>query len=83
MEEFISLNEYMKRYHVGHKEVTRMIENNELEYRLTDGGHYKIKVGGNTVSREVYEAEKEKRIQAETKLNLLTKILVGGEKSEN
>lgn len=52
-----------------------MIENNELEYKKTEGGHYRIKVGGNSVSREIYEKEKEKRIQAETKLNLLKKIL--------
>lgn len=77
MEEWISLSEYMKRYHTGYKEVKRMIDNNELEHRKTEGGQYKIKVGGNTVSREMYETEKEKRIQAETKLNLVLKIVEG------
>lgn len=75
MEEWISLNEYMTRFHIGHKEVKRMIDNNELEYKQTEGGHYKIKVGGNSVSREIYEKEKEKRVRAETKLQLLKKIL--------
>lgn len=75
MEEWISLTEYMKRFHTGFKEVKRMIKNNELEYKQTDGGHFKIKVGGDTVSREMYEQEKEKRIKAEEKLNLLKKIL--------
>ena len=74
-EEWIRLNEYMTRFHIGHKEVKRMIENNELEYKQTEGGHYKIKVGGNSVSREIYEKEKEKRVRAETKLQLLKKIL--------
>ena len=74
-EEWISLNEYMTRFHIGHKEVKRMIDNKELEYKKTEGGHYKIKVGGNSVSREIYEKEKEKRIQAETKLELLKRIL--------
>ena len=60
-EEWISLNEYMTRFHIGHKEVKRMIDNKELEYKKTEGGHYKIKVGGNSVSREIYEKEKEKR----------------------
>jgi hypothetical protein len=78
MEEWISLTEYMKRFHIGYKEVKKMIDNNEFEYKQSDGGHFRIKIGGNTVSRELYESEKEKRIQAETKLELLKKVLVGG-----
>lgn len=78
MEEWISLNEYMNRYHTGYKEVKRMMENNEVEYRETEGGHYKIKIGGDTVSREIYEQEREKRIQAETTIQLLKNILIEG-----
>ena len=73
MEEWISLTEYMKRFHLGYKEVKKMIDNNELEYKQSEGGRFRIKVGGNTVSRELYESEKEKRIQAETKLELLNR----------
>ena len=62
MEEWISLTEYMKRFHIGYKEVKKMIDNNELEYKQSDGGHFRIKIGGNTVSRELYESEKEKRM---------------------
>lgn len=75
MEEWIILSEYMARFHTGYKEVKRMIDNNELEYKQTEGGHYKIKVGGDTVSRELYNKTLERAIQAETKLNLLKKIL--------
>lgn len=75
IEEWISLNEYMARYHTGYKEVKRMIENNEVEYKQTEGGHYKIKVGGNAVSIEIYEKERERRIKAETKLSLLQSII--------
>ena len=78
MEEWISLTEYMKRFHLGYKEVKKMIDNNELEYKQSEGGRFRIKVGGNTVSRELYESEKEKRIQTETKLELLKKVLIGG-----
>lgn len=78
MEEWISLTEYMKRFRLGYKEVKKMIDNNELEYKQSEGGRFRIKVGGNTVSRELYESEKEKRIQAETKLELLKKVLIGG-----
>ena len=76
MEEWISLNEYMRRFKTGYNEVKRKIHNGELEYDLTEGGHYRIKVGGNTVSKEMYEKEKERRIQAETKLKVLKNILV-------
>lgn len=78
MEEWISLTEYMKRFHLGYKEVKKMLDNNELEYKQSEGGRFRIKVGGNTVSRELYESEKEKRIQAETKLELLKRVLIGG-----
>lgn len=75
MEEWISQNAYMKRFHCGHKEIQRMIENNEVEYKQSEGGHIKIKVGGNSISREVYEKEKERRIQAETTLEMLKTII--------
>lgn len=77
-EEWISLTAYMKRFHTGFKEVKNMMDNGELEYKQTEGGHFKIKVGGNAVSRDIYEKEKERRIQAETKLELLKKILGEG-----
>ena len=35
----------------------------------------KLKFGGNSVSKELYEKEKERRIKAETKLDLLKNIL--------
>ena len=75
-EEWISLNEFMKRCHIGYEVALQMIENKEVGCRKTDGGRYKIKVGGDTVSRSLYETEKEKRIEAETKLALLKNILV-------
>ena len=55
-------------------QLKKMMDNKELEYKKSEGGRFRIKVGGNTVSRELYESEKEKRIQAETKLELLKKV---------
>lgn len=75
MEEWISLNEFMRRNKVGYEVALQMIHNGEIECRKTPGGRYKIRVGGDTVSKEMYEQEKEKRIQAETKLELLKRIL--------
>ena len=75
-EEWISLNEYMRRYHMGYEVITQMINNKEIESKKTPGGHYKIKIGGNTVSIETFEQEKERRIKAETTLKLLQNILL-------
>ena len=75
MEEWISLQEFMRRQKVGYKVALQMIYNKQIEALKTPGGRYKIKVGGNSVSKEMYEQEKERRIQAETKLQLLKKIL--------
>lgn len=77
-EEWISLNEFMKRRKIGYSVALQMIANNEVECQKTGGGRYKIKVGGDSVSREVFDKEHELRIQAETKLNLLKNILVEG-----
>ena len=54
-EEYISLNEYARRFKMGTKQVKYMCELGQLEYRKTEKGYYKIKVGGNTVSTETYE----------------------------
>lgn len=76
MEEWISLNEFMQRYKIGHEVALQMIHNKEIECRKTAGGRYKIKVGGDTVSKELYDKEKERRIRAETKIELLQSILL-------
>lgn len=75
-EEWISLNEYMRRNKIGYEVALQMISNREVQCQKTKGGRYKIKVGGDTVSKEMYEQEKEKRIRAETTLKLLQNILL-------
>lgn len=77
-ERWVSLNQFMKLRNIGYETAMDMINNNEVEYHKSDGNknvRYKIKIGGDTVSREVYEEEKAKRIKAETTLNLLKKVL--------
>lgn len=74
-EKWISLSAFMKLRKIGYDTAMEMIENKEVEYRKSAGGRYKIKIGGNMVSQEVYEKEKERRIQAETKLELVLKIV--------
>lgn len=75
MEEWISLNEYCKRYKMGYATVINMINNNEVEFKKTPNGYYKIKVGGNMVSRELFEEEHRKRIEAEKTIELIKKML--------
>ena len=73
--EWISLREYARRYKMNQETVKHLIHIGELEARKTAGGHYKIKINGDTVSRTDYEKEKEKRIQAETKLQNILNII--------
>ena len=66
-EELISKNEYMRRYKVGLKRLNEMIYKKEVIMR---GG--KIVISKQTVSLEDYEAERERRIKAEQKLEIMT-----------
>nr|DAP18723.1 MAG TPA: hypothetical protein [Caudoviricetes sp.] len=74
-EQWISLNAFMKMRKIGYDTAIEMIENKEVESSKTPGGRYKIKIGGNTVSKEMYDQAIERAIQAETKLNVLKSIL--------
>jgi excisionase family DNA binding protein len=73
--EWISQKEYCKRHKVNPDTVKKLIYDGKLEVIKTQGGQYRIHVGGDTVSRELYEKEKELRIIAETKLNHILKLL--------
>lgn len=75
-ENWISLQEFMKQKKIGQAVAIQLLNQGKYEYEKTPGGRYKIKVGGNTVSMEQYEKEKQRRIEAETKLELLKNILV-------
>lgn len=43
---------------------------------MTQGGYYKIATDSDSVPIELFEEEKKKRIEAETTLQLLQKILL-------
>lgn len=82
MGEWISLNEYSRRYHMHHDQVKRLIANGRIECEITKGGYYKIWDGGkDTVSKADYEEEKRKRIEAETTLELIRNMLMRKEVS--
>ena len=43
---------------------------------MTEGGYYKIATDSDSIPKELFEEEKKKRIEAETTLQLLQKILI-------
>lgn len=47
MQEWISLNQFMKRYKVGYDVALKMIYNKKVDCIKTNGGRYKIKVTTN------------------------------------
>lgn len=79
MEEWISQREYCKRYKVNPDTVKKMIYDGKLEAIKTEGGHIKIKLGGDTVSREQYEKIYGEYIKLKTILENV-QSLVGGNK---
>lgn len=73
---YVSAEEYSKRSGLGVEEVKRQCRIGEIKCKRTKGGYYKIPIyDDDVVSKEKYEEEKRKRIEAETKLELLRKIL--------
>ena len=75
MEEWISLNEFMRRYKMGYEAVLKLIHSGKVEAQKI-GSRYKIRVGGDTVSRELYEKTLERAVKAETMLASIKAVLV-------
>ena len=76
MEEWISLNEYTRRYKVSSETAKKLIAEGKIECIKTEGGYYKIKVGGKLESKEYEEMKKEnERLRAT--LNNISSILKG------
>ena len=76
MEEWISLNEFTRRYKVGTDVAKKLIAEGKIECIKTEGGYYKIKVGGKLESKEYEEMKKEnERLRAT--LNNISSILKG------
>lgn len=73
---FVSAEEYSRQSGIGVEEVKRLCRTNQLKHFMTEGGYYKIATDDNSVPIEQFNEEKRKRIEAETTLNLLQKILL-------
>lgn len=75
--EYISQNEYMRRYKIGFNTLKKMIADKEVDVIRTDGGQYRIKItDDNTVSKELYERTLKRAIEAENTLKIIQNILI-------
>ena len=73
---YVSAEEYSRQSGIGVEEVKRLCKTNQLKHFMTEGGYYKIAIDNDSISKEQFEEEKRKRIEAETTLQLLEKILL-------
>lgn len=54
-QEWISLNEFMRRNHIGYEVAIRLINSGKVEYQKSNTGQYKIKVSKNEQINETLE----------------------------
>lgn len=73
---YVSAEEYSRQSGIGVEEVKRLCRTEQLKHFMTEGGYYKIAVDEDTVPIDLFEKEQTKRIQAETKLEVLKNILL-------
>lgn len=72
-QEWISLNEFMKRNHIGYETAIRLVNSGKLEYEKTGKNQYKIKVSKNANIDETME----KLIRENEELKTYIKTLQG------
>ncbi len=73
---YISAEAYSRESGIGVEEVKRLCRTNQLKHFMTEGGYYKIAVDDDSVPKETYEEEKQRRIEAENTIELFRKILI-------
>lgn len=76
-EEWISLNEYSRRYCMHHDQVKKLISEGKVDYFITDGGYYKIKVGGqkdDKVEKELLKENAELRATIKNLQSILNQV---------
>lgn len=78
-QEWISLNEFMRRNHIGYEVALRLINSGKVEYEKTEGGSYKIKVTKNEQIAKDMEnlirENEELKTTAKTALNILRQVV--------
>ncbi len=80
---WISAKAYAEATGLGPEKVKQFIRTGKLEGLQTEDGYWKVKVySEDAVSRKIYEKEVERRIEAETTLEMMKKILLGVKTNE-
>lgn len=75
-DEYVSPTKYAKAKKLNVETVKQMCKEGKLEYFITKGGHYKIKIyDGEYVSKKEYEKVKDENLKLSTTLKNLKKML--------
>lgn len=78
-QEWISLNEFMRRNHIGYEVALRLINSGKIEYEKQENGNYKIKVSKNEQIAKDMEnlirENEELKTTAKTALNILRQVV--------
>lgn len=76
---WVSAKAYAEATGLGVEKVKQFIRAGKLEGLQTEDGYWKVKVYDNdAVSRDVYEKLQERCLKAETTVELMRKVLIGG-----
>ena len=78
-QEWISVNEFMRRNHIGYEVALRLINSGKVEYEKQKNGNYKIKVSKNEQIAKDMEnlirENEELKTTAKTALNILRQVV--------
>lgn len=73
---WMSATEYARQTGLGVEKVKQFIRNGKIEGEQTEDGYWKVKVyNDECVSKEVFDEEHQKRVEAETTLKNIQNIL--------
>lgn len=74
-EEWVTQNEYMRRYGFGFDSMKHLIRTQQVEVMYLQNGNIRIKVGGNSVPREQYESVLKENVKLHTEIENIRKIV--------
>ena len=74
-QEWISLNEFMKRNHIGYETAIRLVNSGKLEYEKTGKNQYKIKVSKNANIDETMEKLIRENEELKTQVKMLKNMI--------
>lgn len=74
-QEWISLNEFMKRNHIGYETAIRLVNSGKIEYEKTGKNQYKIKVSKNANIDETMEKLIRENEELKTQVKMLKNMI--------